>query len=134
MSAVSALGTPGSSSPWSVVNKSRRRSPGERAGALRTLFPSAVVTGGLLFVSVGSGRGGEGRMADHVIGHRGDDVVQTVVDVQGSGLHSGGFIAVLDGRTDGQMLHDGLGHARWSAFGDLAQSLCAQPFQSSADF
>jgi hypothetical protein len=43
-------------------------------------------------------------MADHVIGHRGDDVVQTVVDVQGSGLRSGGFIAVLDCRRYGQML------------------------------
>src|ERR1700677_356979 len=104
MSAVSALGTPGSSSPWSVVNKSRRRVPGERAGALRTLFPSAGVTVGLLFVLVGSSRGGEGGMADHVIGHRGDDVVQTVVDVLESCLRSGGFIAVLDGRTYGQML------------------------------
>src|SRR5271170_6125502 len=104
MSAVSALGTPGSSSPWSVVDKSRRRAPGERAGALLTWFPSAGVTVGLLFVSVGRGRGGEGGMADHVIGHGGDDVVQTIVDVQGSGLRSGGLVAVVDGRTYGQML------------------------------
>jgi hypothetical protein len=42
------------------VNKSRRRTPTERAEGRLTLFPSAGVTMALLFVSVGSSRGGEG--------------------------------------------------------------------------
>jgi hypothetical protein len=41
-----------------VVNKSRRRTPTERAEGRLTLFPSAGVTMALLFVSVGSSRGG----------------------------------------------------------------------------
>src|ERR1700686_1654592 len=120
MTAVSALGTPGSSRPVSRVNKSRSRAPTERATALLALLASAGVTVHRLFVPVGSARGGEGGTADHVIGHHGEDVVQTVADVQGSGLGSGGLIAVMDGGTDGQMFRDGLLHARRSAFGDLA--------------
>ena len=70
-------------------------------------------------------------MADHVIGHHGENVVQTVADVQGSGLRGGGLIAVMDGGTDGQMLHDSLQRALGPAFGDLAQSLQmdAKPLQ-----
>src|ERR1700676_1549272 len=85
----------------------------------------------LLFVPGGSTRGGEGGTADHVFGHHGEDVVQTVADVQGSGLRSGALIAVMDGGADGQMLQDGLQRARGPAFGDLAQSLqlYAQPFE-----
>src|ERR1700692_251920 len=129
MSAVSALGTPGSSRPVSRVNKSRSRAPTERATAPLALLASAGVTVHLLFVPVGSARGGEGGTADHVIGHHSEDVVQTVADMQRSGLRSGGLIAVMDGGTDGQMLHDGLLHPRGPAFSDLAQSLqmCAKP-------
>ena len=53
----------------------------------------------------------------------GEDVVQTVVDVQGISLRSGGLIAIMDSGTEGQMLQDGLLHAWRSAFGDLAQPL-----------
>lgn len=49
--------------------------------------------------------------------------MQTVVDVQGISLRSGGLIAIMDSGTDGQMLQDGLLHAWRSAFGDLAQPL-----------
>src|ERR1700756_3836875 len=99
MSAVSAFGTPGRSSPLSRANRSRRCAPGEWPGPLLAFLWSALVTVRLPLVSTG-----KAGMADHVVRHHIEDVAQTVVDVQGTGLHSGGLIAVMDGHTDGQML------------------------------